>query len=110
MGAQAEWEPEKIATRKPAPLELPGPASEELSEMARKAGLSLAVDVLPKRRKILTPTIIRCSIPDCDWGLEASDSSRMGECYRAYSQHCIKMHHADAESFIHLSYILIWRS
>jgi hypothetical protein len=48
------------------------------------------------------PTIIRRSVPDCDWGFEASDSSQMDRCYLAYSQHCIEMHDADAESYIHL--------
>jgi hypothetical protein len=48
------------------------------------------------------PIIIRCSVPDCEWGFEASDSSRVEQCYRAYSQHYKEMHGADAESFIHL--------
>jgi hypothetical protein len=47
------------------------------------------------------PTIIRCSVPDCDWGFEASDSSRMEQCYRAYEQDCVEMHHADAEAYVH---------
>lgn len=46
------------------------------------------------------PKIIRCSVPDCDWGFEASDSSRMDQCYRAYAQHCREMHGADSESYI----------
>jgi hypothetical protein len=49
-----------------------------------------------------SPTIIRCSVPDCEWGFEASDSSRMDKCYEAYSRHCFEMHGADAESYIHL--------
>jgi hypothetical protein len=47
------------------------------------------------------PIIIRCAVPDCDWGFEAADFSRMDQCYRAYGQHCIEMHGADAESYIH---------
>jgi hypothetical protein len=47
------------------------------------------------------PTIIRCSIPDCDWGFEASDFSRMDRCYRAYSLQCIEMHGADRDSHIY---------
>jgi hypothetical protein len=46
------------------------------------------------------PVIIRCSVPDCDWGFEATDSSRMDRCYEAYSQHCVEMHGADSESYI----------
>ncbi len=46
-------------------------------------------------------TIIRCSVPDCDWGFEITDFGRMDQCYRTYGQHCIKMHGADAESYIH---------
>jgi hypothetical protein len=47
------------------------------------------------------PTIIRGSVPDCDWGFQITDSGRMDQCYRAYVQHCTEMHHADAESYIH---------
>ena len=44
--------------------------------------------------------IIRCSVPDCDWGFEASDSSMMDQCYRAYAQHCREMHGVEPESYI----------
>jgi hypothetical protein len=47
------------------------------------------------------PIIIRCSVPDCDWGFEATDSGRMEQCYRAYQQYCIKTHHPDVEFYIH---------
>jgi hypothetical protein len=50
------------------------------------------------------PIIIRCSVPDCDWGFEATDSGQMDQCYRAYEQHCIEMHGADAESYIHFDF------
>ena len=45
-------------------------------------------------------TIIRCSVPDCDWGFEISNSDRMDDCYRAYERHCIEMHGGDSESYI----------
>jgi hypothetical protein len=47
------------------------------------------------------PVIIRCSVPDCDWGFDATDSNRMDECYRAFSQHWEEMHGAEPESYIH---------
>jgi hypothetical protein len=28
----------------------------------------------------------------------------MDQCYRAYKRHCIKMHAADAESYIHFDF------
>ena len=31
------------------------------------------------------PTIIRCSVRDCDWGFETTDSGRMDQCYEAYT-------------------------
>jgi len=46
------------------------------------------------------PAIIRCAIPDCDWGFEITDFSRMDQCYEAYGRHRIEMHGADAESHI----------
>ena len=48
------------------------------------------------------PIIVRCSVPDCDWGFDATDSGRMEQCYRAYAQHCAEMHGVDAKSYIHL--------
>jgi hypothetical protein len=46
------------------------------------------------------PTIIRCAVPDCDWGFETTDG-RMDQCYRAYSLHCEEMHGVAPESYIH---------
>jgi hypothetical protein len=46
------------------------------------------------------PTIIRCAVPDCEWGFDATDG-RMDQCYRAYAQHCHEMHGVEAESYIH---------
>jgi hypothetical protein len=49
-----------------------------------------------------TPKIIRCSVPDCDWGFELSNSDRMEQCYEAYRLHCVEMHgiRADSKSFM----------
>ena len=46
------------------------------------------------------PTIIRCAVPDCDWGFEITDSGRMDHCYRAYAQHCHEMHGVEPEAYI----------
>ena len=46
-------------------------------------------------------TVIRCSIPDCEWGFQIADFSRMDQCYREYGRHCIQTHGADAESYIY---------
>jgi hypothetical protein len=56
------------------------------------------------------PAIIRCAIPDCDWGFEITDFSRMDQCYPAYGQHCIEMHHAEAESGIHFDLVKLMLS
>ncbi len=48
------------------------------------------------------PPIIRCSVPDCDWGFETTDSGRMDQCYEAYKRHCVEMYDAGSESYIQL--------
>ena len=41
------------------------------------------------------------SVADCDWGFKIQDFSQMDQCYRSYGRHCIDIHGADAESYIH---------
>jgi hypothetical protein len=70
-------------------------------------------DIVAKRQypaEMPDPAIIRCAVPDCDWGFEIMDFSRMDQCYRAYGRHCIEIHHADAESSIHFDLVKLMLS
>jgi hypothetical protein len=47
------------------------------------------------------PIVIRCAVPDCEWGFLTTGLGDMSRCYRAYGRHCVEVHQADAESLIH---------
>jgi hypothetical protein len=36
--------------------------------------------------------VIRCAIPDCEWGYPISDTGQMGKCYRAHRKHSEEVH------------------
>ena len=43
------------------------------------------------------PTVIRCAVPDCDWGFTITEFGVMDKCYEAFRLHCIQMHAASEE-------------
>jgi hypothetical protein len=50
---------------------------------------------------------IRCSVPDCEWGYQLSDSSQLDKCYEDFRKHCVALHQLDpddTQSYIHLDF------
>ncbi len=52
-------------------------------------------------------SLIRCAVPDCEWGFKTQDTGEMDECYESFRLHCIAIHglHPDnTESLISLRF------
>jgi len=50
-------------------------------------------------------SIVRCSVPDCDWGFILSHNLDISDSYEPFRLHCINQHGLgadDTESLIHL--------
>jgi hypothetical protein len=49
-------------------------------------------------------SLIRCAVPDCEWGFKSSDAAEMDNCYESFRLHCIAIHGLhpdDTESWMH---------